>query len=501
MQKPLNNILPADLPENWQIDQAVTPTGTDAGLTEQHGYNYQSKQINDAHEAINVLNEAFEGAQENLENIGADTTIIDADTVPIVKADNTKKRITFLTIVNAIKAKFNSVYAALVHSHGNITNDGNLGTGANNAAYTTTGGKLIAGTLPVAAGGTGKTSFTAGQVLVGNGTNAVGQKAIDTTQGGTADSEALITSGAVRKALNAGDVASAPKLQTPRTIALMGAAVGTATPFDGTANINIPVASLDATKLTGVIPVANGGTGVNNLIVDKLKKDNNADTFTNIYLSPSGNDNNNGLASGTPMRSIRAAVVKYGGLNRIRLNLAAGTYTDSDALAISGNIYIDITGSSTTAGAVVITHPIIFQSGDAKFYRVTFDLTNYSGTYPGITLRQSKYDIQECVFKGKAAVHAGINVSLGSSGYIYRCTFETGVRGVEVGSGASMAALECTVATGFEIGFNVNGGTLLSSGNTNNATTKFTMYNSAVIFNDGILLNPVTNTLATAAIE
>ena len=55
----LSNTLPADLPENWQVGQIVAPNGTTVGLTEKHGYNYQSKQINDAQRAINQLDDAI----------------------------------------------------------------------------------------------------------------------------------------------------------------------------------------------------------------------------------------------------------------------------------------------------------------------------------------------------------------------------------------------------------------------------------------------------------
>lgn len=57
-------------------------------------------------------------------------------------------------------------------------------------------------TVPVNKGGTGTTTLTSGQVLIGNGTNAVTTKAIDTTSGGTADSSSLITSGAVYDGLS-----------------------------------------------------------------------------------------------------------------------------------------------------------------------------------------------------------------------------------------------------------------------------------------------------------
>ncbi|MCD8030089.1 MAG: hypothetical protein LUF85_04470 [Bacteroides sp.] len=46
---------------------------------------------------------------------------------------------------------------------------------------------------------------------------------------------------------------SASKLKDSRTFALSGAVTGTATPFDGTANITIPVTEVEATKLTGKV--------------------------------------------------------------------------------------------------------------------------------------------------------------------------------------------------------------------------------------------------------
>ena len=57
------------------------------------------------------------------------------------------------------------------------------------------------GTLPVGEGGTGVTTITSGQVMVGNGANAITTKAIDTTTGGTASSNDLISSGAVHAGL------------------------------------------------------------------------------------------------------------------------------------------------------------------------------------------------------------------------------------------------------------------------------------------------------------
>ena len=52
----LKNIpLPADLPENWTSGQIIAPTGAEAGLDDQHGYNYLMKQVNNAQRALKDL--------------------------------------------------------------------------------------------------------------------------------------------------------------------------------------------------------------------------------------------------------------------------------------------------------------------------------------------------------------------------------------------------------------------------------------------------------------
>ena len=54
----LKNIpLPADLPENWTSGQIIAPTGAEAGLDDQHGYNYLMKQVNNAQKAATALND------------------------------------------------------------------------------------------------------------------------------------------------------------------------------------------------------------------------------------------------------------------------------------------------------------------------------------------------------------------------------------------------------------------------------------------------------------
>lgn len=64
-------------------------------------------------------------------------------------------------------------------------------------------------------------------------------------------------------ALKSGDLvaAKAAALETARTIALSGGATGTATEFDGSGNVTIPVTALDPTKLSAAVSIEKGGTG------------------------------------------------------------------------------------------------------------------------------------------------------------------------------------------------------------------------------------------------
>lgn len=61
-------------------------------------------------------------------------------------------------------------FATAAHTHGGITNDGKVGTAADKALYTGTGGTVQAGTLPLSAGGTGATTAAAARTSLGAAT-------------------------------------------------------------------------------------------------------------------------------------------------------------------------------------------------------------------------------------------------------------------------------------------------------------------------------------------
>lgn len=97
--------------------------------------------------------------------------LTDADDLKAIEALTGTSGILTKTAANTWSLSSGATPAS--HAHGNITNAGAIGTAANKGVYTTTNGVLTAGTIPVAAGGTGAASFTANSIIVsGSSTTA-----------------------------------------------------------------------------------------------------------------------------------------------------------------------------------------------------------------------------------------------------------------------------------------------------------------------------------------
>ena len=139
------------------------------------------------------------------------------------------------------------------------------------------------------------------------------------TIGGTKTFSNPVVADITGNAATATQAASATKLAAKRTIALSGAATGTATDFDGTANIAIPVTSLDASKLTGTASVSTTG---------------NAATATTATTAKACTGN---AATATKLATARTIALS---------GAATGTATGFDG---SGNITIPVTALASSA--------------------------------------------------------------------------------------------------------------------------------------------------------
>ena len=146
----------------------------------------------------------------------------------------------------------------------------NGGTGASTGVPL---GTAVTGTLAVANGGTGQTSFTDGQLLIGNSTGNTLTKASL-----TAGSGVTITPGA-------GSI----------QIAFTGPGAGSVTSVDvsgGTTGLTTsggPVTSAGTITLAGTLAVANGGTGATSLTANNVILGNGTSAVQVVAPSTAGN--------------------------------------------------------------------------------------------------------------------------------------------------------------------------------------------------------------------
>jgi len=90
------------------------------------------------------------------------------------------------------------------------------------------------------------------------------------------------------KILSAGTADIATKLAAAKTIAISGGATGTATSFDGSSNITIPVTALDVSKANaGTLAIARGGTNLTSYTKGDLIYASAANTLAKLAIGTS----------------------------------------------------------------------------------------------------------------------------------------------------------------------------------------------------------------------
>jgi len=142
---------------------------------------------------------------------------------------------------------------------GTVTTSGSLTLGGTLSGVSLT--SQVTGTLPVANGGTGQTSYTSGQLLIGNTTGNTLAKATL-----TAGTNISITNGTGAITINstdqfAGTVTSVGSTGTVNGITLTGTVTSS-----GSLTLGGTLSGVNLTsQVTGTLPVANGGTGATTL--------------------------------------------------------------------------------------------------------------------------------------------------------------------------------------------------------------------------------------------
>lgn len=198
-----------------------------------------------------------------------------------------------------------------------------------------------------------------------------------------------------------GRSATTVKLETARTIAISGAVTGTATAFDGTANVAIPITAMDVgAATTGILAVARGGTGVATATgtgANVLSNNPSLSGTVNVAGTVNANGGNIALTSNatsfiwTDASGSHPLLVCQGDNNWVFY----GTNSDGSQRAIFGCIMRSNTANFGFAIPVTAPSPAALDNSTllATTAYVQGELANYSKALLGINSQSSSYSI------------------------------------------------------------------------------------------------------------
>jgi hypothetical protein len=388
-----------------------------------------------------------------------------AITFPRFNADNTVSALDAATFRSAIGAGTSSTTGTVtsvggtgsvngITLSGTVTSSGSLTLGGTLSGVSLT--TQVSGTLPVANGGTGQTSYTDGQLLIGNtATGALSKATI------TAGSGISVTNGngtiTIASSAGGGTVTSVGMTVptflsvTPSTITSSGTFAvslsGTALPIanGGTGSTSTAYCSL-TTNVSGTLPVANGGTGQTSYTDGQLLIGN----------------------SGT------------GGLSKATITAGSGISITNG----NGSISIAATGGGGTVTSVGLTLP--------AFLSVTPSTITSSGTF-AVSLSGTALPIS--------------NGGTGSTSTAY-CSLTTNVTGTlpiaNGGTGATSAGTALTALGAYPAtnpnGYTNNTGTVTSVGGTGSANG-LSLSGTVTTSGNLTLSGSVTSVATTATID
>ena len=300
------------------------------------------------------------------------------------------------------------------------------------------------------------------------------------TAGAKADIEAANVYGALK-----GNADTATKLANARSIAISGGATASPAVFDGTAGVQLVVTALDATKLTGVVPVASISITSDNVpegqslyfTTGRARASVSAagtglayDPATGVFSSNATSANTNGAvvardasgnfsagtitaalqgnaASATKLATARTINGKsFDGTANVTLttsNIAEGTnlyYTDSRATAAAraaikpgaGITYDAATGTITNTAAASTVISVAGRAGDVTL--TTADLTDLS------TWKTANIDTPLGLKASNADLTSGLSGKLNLTGGTLsnNLTFSTDLTGVVLSQGGKL---------------------------------------------------------------
>jgi hypothetical protein len=303
---------------------------------------------------------------------------------------------------NTTTADFGTAVITNTTYQGTAVASGYGGTGlttfsaANNALYSTSASALAAGTLPIAAGGTAATTFTANGVLYGNGTSALGVTSAGTT------GQVLV-----------GNTGSAPSWATVSSslVSSFQTSLSGLTPSTATTG---------AVTLAGTLGATSGGTGLSTYTTGDIIYASATNTLSKLGIGTNGYVL---TSSGTGPQWTAATSIGVTSINFGSTGLTPSTATQG-AVTVAGTLGIGYGGTGqTTASAafnalspITTTGDLILGNGTNSATRLGIGTNGYVLTSNGTTASW-------------AAASSGLTISASSTNSTFYLPFTSATSG------------------------------------------------------------------------
>lgn len=252
-----------------------------------------------------------------------------------------------------------------------------LGSQVSQTWQRTLGSLGSGGALDTAAGGTGSVGpYNAGGLVWASTNTSMGSTAVGTA------GQLLVSGGAgapTWTSQGALSVSSASTLSTPRTISLSGV-TATPTPFDGSANISIPISGVPASLLSGTVAAARlSGTYTIDISGTATNANSANAAATALQLTNSRNISLSGDATGSASFNGTANAAITVTVNGFLKNI---TDTLTGTLTITNTV---ISGLDGTNGYTKLAPGSSTRTGQLEFHSATNVRQGYIGFSPTST--------------------------------------------------------------------------------------------------------------------
>lgn len=154
-----------------------------------------------------------------------------------------------------------------------------------------------------------------------------------------------------------------------------------------------------------------------------------------VYVDPAGDDLNTGASASTPMRTLQGVIAKYGGVQPVSVQFAAGSYAVG-ALNITGNYALyGVVGAQDT---VVLNGRFVFSESSVAIGNLTMRYASPASSRGVVELHNSNATIQQCVVDAVDRMGIGIFPYSASSVSLYMTAIQNAGWAVRCGMGCTV---------------------------------------------------------------